>query len=133
MRNAVLTCDEASYKIDLGLAGYEDGSRAIPLRTRIDTFHKHQRAWNSLAWTAESTVTSDGLLITDTVWIQYEMEGEDDHDRLTFTRIGSQLRGVEEQHWSYDLSLPSLRDSDADQNQDLLIVVRYPLVLNERL
>lgn len=110
------------YKIELLLAGMQDGPPGdLPFSERLCMLRSHQKAWKTLSWTANESVTLMGG-----VW---ELVGgvlglaSDGNATIVFRQIPSQLRGIPGREWTFE-SPKSFRDFTMDPSQDLLVTLQ---------
>lgn len=118
------------YTIDLAIAGLEDNPDH-PLRrpAKRPLLRTYRDAWNNLSHlTARHSNTVRIPLEGGFSW---ELAGgvlgqSVEPNQLRFDRLGSKLRGIEPQTWTFDVSL-DLRDFTMDPGQDLLVALHEPL------
>ena len=112
---------EAQYELELALAGMENGPHSV--LTSSDRLHRlkvHQAAWYDMKWTSEREIP----MHHGGVWELYGgvLAQAKSRETLCFTRLPSQIKGIEEQEW--ELKLPiQVRDFAMDPSLDLLVVV----------
>lgn len=123
---------ELQYKIELAIAGMEDGPSSILLHAdRLQRLRDREAAWHRLQWTSDKIIPMQ----PGGVWELYGgvLAQAKSRDTLSFTRLPSEVRGIEEKHW--ELNLPVLvRDFGMEPSLDLLVVIeqlsgRYVITL----
>ncbi|EKM61136.1 uncharacterized protein PHACADRAFT_247528 [Phanerochaete carnosa HHB-10118-sp] len=84
----------------------------------------HQSAWRDLNWTSEKIIP----MMQGGLWELYGgvlAQSSMPRDVLHFTRLPSQIKGIEEKQWEVQLPVP-IRDFAMDPSQDLLIAIGTP-------
>ncbi|KAK2461640.1 hypothetical protein APHAL10511_006103 [Amanita phalloides] len=112
------------YKIELAIAGQEDGTQHT-LVARREMLKQHQKSWAALRWTQEQRV----LMFHGGLWELYgNVLAQNDPGGLAlhFKQLPSQSRGIDEKNWTIDVSHFRVRDFGMDPAQDLLIIVEQP-------
>ena len=114
----------AHYKVELAVAGMEDGPpSALTPADRLAILRRRQAAWKTLAWTAKQDVP----MRAGGVWELYgnvlaQAEGE---RTLHFAQIPSAIRGIEAREWTVQDVGCTIRDFGMDPAQDLLVVIEH--------
>lgn len=105
----------------------EDGPPSVSTHAdRLQCLRRRETAWNRLEWTSDQTIP----MHRGGVWELYGGVLAQARSRyeLCFTRLPSQIRGIEQKYW--ELSLPMLvRDFGMEPSLDLLVVVEQGSVL----
>ncbi|KAI0788515.1 hypothetical protein C8Q75DRAFT_768748 [Abortiporus biennis] len=117
------------YKIELTVAGMEDGSSS-PLLV-VERLHKlklRQDAWNRMRFTSETAVP----MRRGGVWELYGgvlAQSRDDHG-LSFRQLPSDIRGIDDVGWTLEDLPMRIRDFSLDPSQELLVVIEKPRQIN---
>lgn len=118
---------ELQYNFELAAAGMEDGPPSIlSIADRLHCLRRREAAWNRLQWTSDQTMP----MHSGGVWELYGGVLAQARSRyeLCFTRLPSQIRGIEQKDW--EIYLPMLvRDFGMEPSLDLLVVVEQGSVL----
>lgn len=112
---------ELQYKIELAVAGMEDGHCSLLSHAdRLQRLRDRESAWHTLQWTSDKILP----MHRGGVWELYGgvLAQAKSRDTLCFTRLPSEIRGIEGRHW--ELNLPTLvRDFGMEPSLDLLVVI----------
>lgn len=114
------------YTINLAVAGQESCCANVDSPAALlNALKRHQNAWDELKWSRQSRLPmrSGGL------WELYGgvLAQSDEKGGISFIRLPSDLRSIEEKQWSLGPSFPcSVRDFAMDLSQDLLLLIEKP-------
>lgn len=112
------------YKTELILAGMENGPPSnLLVADRLKILRTHQAAWRDLNWTSEKTISMMPMT-QGSLWELYGgvLAQSRSRDVLCFTRLPSQIKGIEEEQWEVQLPV-QMRDFAMDPSQNLLIAI----------
>ena len=115
---------EFEYKIELALAGCEDGPRSeLSYATRLERVKEYQAAWKEVNWRSEQVVP----MLMGGVWELYGgvLAQARGRETLVFKQIPSEIKGIEEKDWECHVGF-NIRDFGMDPSQDLLVCIERP-------
>lgn len=112
------------YRLQLGVAGYEDGPhipgearRTVP--QRLELFERHLKSWKTLDWVESRVSLPDGWL--------YELSGgvygSGGGRTLSFAQLPSRLRSLEARVWTYQDIGVEVKDFIHDPARDILVIL----------
>ncbi|EMD42146.1 hypothetical protein CERSUDRAFT_147732 [Gelatoporia subvermispora B] len=115
------------YKIELGVAGMENGPSRAPFGTadRLARLKKHQQAWDAL----QSHEPIRWISMEERgVWELYGnvLAQAKDPTTLCFQQLPSIIRGIDSKEWTLENFDFVIRDFGMDPAQDLLVLVQSP-------
>ncbi|PCH37773.1 hypothetical protein WOLCODRAFT_161036 [Wolfiporia cocos MD-104 SS10] len=114
---------EQQYKIELTVAGMEDGPISmLGSSDRLKLLREHQKAWETLDYKRQDVVP----MLAGEVWELYGgvLAQAQGGRTLCFCQLPSVLRGIEEKRWTLkDLGFV-IRDFGMDLSQDLLVAIQ---------
>ncbi|KZT05998.1 uncharacterized protein LAESUDRAFT_680684 [Laetiporus sulphureus 93-53] len=121
----VKTAALLQYKVDLAVAGMEDGPPSIESPAeRLQLLKKHQEAWRSLNFKDDKIIP----MLKGEVWELYGgvLAQARSSNTLSFRQLPSIMRGIEEKEWVVEAMGFEIRDFTMDPSQDLLVVIQKP-------
>lgn len=122
--NMVMQSAALQYKIELAIAGMEDGSASgLTISDRRQRLWEHQAAWRDLRWRSDTIIP----MLRGGVWELYggvlaQARGK---RTLCFTQLPSEIRGIPQRNWEVEVDAP-IRDFGLDPSLDLLVVIEQP-------
>ena len=114
----------AQYKIELALAGMEDGPpSALTPSDRLAILRERQNAWKTLTWKARTEYD----MRRGGVWELYGgvLAQADGESKLVCAQLPSVIRRIEEKEWTIEDVGVKIRDFGMDPAQDLLIIIEH--------
>ncbi|RDX52578.1 hypothetical protein OH76DRAFT_168578 [Lentinus brumalis] len=114
----------AQYKIELALAGMEDGPpSALTPSDRLAILRERQEAWKTLTWKARTEYD----MRRGGVWELYGgvLAQADGDSTLVCAQLPSVIRGIEEKVWTIEDVGVKIRDFGMDPAQDLLVAIEH--------
>lgn len=112
--------------IELYAAGQEKGPSNPEFRPadQLDALKKREAAWDELKWAKEVRVP----MLNGGLWELYGgvLAQNDGQGTITFHRLPSICRSIEEAEWTIDGFGHPIRDFGMDPAQDLLVLVESP-------
>jgi len=106
----------------------EDGPYSrLNIADRLDRLKRRQAAWINLNWTDDKSVE----ILTGRIWELYGgvLAQATGRELLSFRRLPSHYRGIEEKTWTIDISQTDMRDFTFDNSQELLVIAEKPRLL----
>ncbi|KAL1744677.1 hypothetical protein HDZ31DRAFT_38172 [Schizophyllum fasciatum] len=121
LRDAVDNTARLCYMIELAREHMQNGSRAdLGSADRLQKLREYRQAWRALNWSANKKVPDGGVFAIAGDIIACTKRT--DATYITFTRMGSKLRGVDEQQWTIDAP-QGLRDFVIEPVMDLVVAL----------
>ncbi|CCM05194.1 uncharacterized protein FIBRA_07403 [Fibroporia radiculosa] len=127
--NSVTEDTLLQYKLELAIAGIEDGPpSSLGPSERLKKLRAHQEAWLTLQYSSQKAVP----MLQGKVWELYGgvLSQARRADVLSFRRLPSALRGIDEHEWAVQVDFP-IRDFGIDPSQDLLVALEQPQPFSE--
>ncbi|KZT29319.1 hypothetical protein NEOLEDRAFT_1128037 [Neolentinus lepideus HHB14362 ss-1] len=124
--NLIEDSTELQYKIELCVAGMDDGSsKTLSVASRLERLRAHQQAWAELKWAEEIWVPialSGTWELYGGVWAARAWDTKE----LAFMQYPSLFRDIPMKQWVIDDMGFAIRDFSLDISQDLLVLVELP-------
>ena len=114
----------AQYKIELAVAGMEDGPpSALTPSDRLAILRERQEAWRTLQWRSKHEYP----MLGGGMWELYGgvLAQASGNRTLVFNQLPSVIRGIEEKEWRIEDVGMTIRDFGMDPTQDLLIIMEH--------
>jgi hypothetical protein len=121
IRDLIDTSVAIQYKIELAVAGMEDGPPSnVGPADRLKILKEHQSSWHNLTWKSDHLITKfrnqweclGGVLVNVL---------DEPHHSLVIRQLPSIVRGIKVTEWRIDMSF-RIYDFTFDPSQDLLAV-----------
>ena len=125
--NGLIACTaNLQLTIELYAAGQEKGPsnpESMPA-DQLDALKKHETAWDELKWSKEERIP----FLNGGLWELYGgvLAQNDSPGAITFRRLPSMCRSIEEAEWTINGFGYPIRDFGMDPAQDLLVLVETP-------
>ena len=125
--NCLIACTASlQLTIELYAAGQEKGPSNPECRPtdQLDALKKRETAWDELKWSKEERIP----FLNGGLWELYGgvLAQNNSPGAITFRRLPSIYRSIEEAEWTIDGFDYPVRDFGMDPAQDLLVVVESP-------
>jgi hypothetical protein len=127
--DVISTSVELQYHIELGIAGYQDGSTLcqMPVSDRLELLRRINQNWRQMKFQKRETIAIEAPISAYTLQSSVLMVGTTSDSLFTEAISGhilnSELVGAESHRWDIKRPLARVRDFTIDPYQDLLVLI----------
>ncbi|KAL1739840.1 hypothetical protein HDZ31DRAFT_48695, partial [Schizophyllum fasciatum] len=126
LRDAIDNTASLSYTLALGINAMKEGSRTgLGSTQRLQKLRKYQENWRRLQFSARTDLpsTEDCYFEVSGAFAAFTID--DAKQKISFTQLPSELRGLEKRQWTIELTDP-VRDFTIEPAMDLLVQLEAP-------